>query len=528
MALSSCYSEDNTVRECYQFFKGNPLLQSFQVVETTINDDTGSVCLTEKVSLLVNLVGQIFTSNLLKIKNDQILVVFNYFHEHILKLILHGDWGKSLAIKQHLSTTLKRLAVALEKRFPIFVKNVQYLITLLSDPWGSPTMKKIFNEEGPTDGEELDLIKSEIGQVLAVRLKILIEAKCEDQALRLIEVCLKCVRDLKNETQFQSSSNEITHIQDMYLILLVKTKKVTKTIDEAKRMEISECLKMIQRCTTENIPLNLRKSHIKMVSFVTTTVLTTAMMNPISEEPLLVDIIQAFFNINSNIQQLAQPLRKFLTIASSSQHMYLLGQVFTKHFGVAGQALCAEIYVRALAVNLNELEKHKNNLEYEAQDLSEFRLHNGFLLLADCFHKDVFLNRECVLSAFSVKPSETCLAKLQEIAIETNNNEINPEFHGTDWNMNSFVNRILASPIYIPPADDLGITQTLCDDLAIVIGSARFKELNWNLGWEELVKRCDTYMKEDWTNFRNSKKELMFLTIDYDQFRNVIKSEKAE
>lgn len=514
MALSVCYSEDKSVRESlYVFFKGNPLLQAFKVVEATINS---SALLNDKVALLVNLLSQILSSNLLKTKNDQISVIFHFFLEHILKLILHGDWGKNLAMKQLLAATLKRLAIALERQTPTVVKIIHYLQDLLSDPWGNPTLKKILNEEDTIDGEALNIIKAEIGIVLVVRLNILIEAKCLDQALRLIEVCLKCVRDVENNMHFQPLDNEIVHFQDLYLILLVKTKKTTKVIEEVKKMGLSECLKMIQRCSTQIIQSNLQNSCIKMINFVTTTMVTTAMIEPISDESLLIEMIQEFFQVNSNIQLLSQPLRKFLAIALSSQHMYLLGQVFFNTFREAGQAMCIEIYVRSLTVNLNELEEYKTNNDFVGQDLSELHLYNGFLLLADCVHKDVFLHRECVLTAFSIKPSKSSFLILQAIAKETNNNEKDREIcenlpstpTQTDSNLNNFVNNILASPIYIPSAEDLGITQTLCDDLAIVIQNARSKQLYWTLSWDQLSEECELIMKQNSSNFGHSKQEL--------------------
>lgn len=71
-----------------------------------------------------------------------------------------------------------------------------------------------------------------MGLVLIVRLEVLAEAKCDNQALWLINVCLQCVRDPEKGAQFEAYKGEIIHIQDIYLILLVRTKNTSKAVDE--------------------------------------------------------------------------------------------------------------------------------------------------------------------------------------------------------------------------------------------------------------------------------------------------------
>lgn len=65
----------------------------------------------------------------------------------------------------------------------------------------------------------------------------------------------------------------------------------------------------------------------------------------------------------------------------------------------------------------------------------------------------------------------------------------------------------------------LGLTRQLCDDLQVVLNSPRYHNLNWSLDWSELNALCDTYLHHA-EEMRNTNKELKFLNIDYNQFKD--------
>lgn len=77
----------------------------------------------------------------------------------------------------------------------------------------------------------------------------------------------------------------------------------------------------------------------------------------------------------------------------------------------------------------------------------------------------------------------------------------------------------MSSPLYISDASILGIPHKLCDDLATVISSARYQVLSWSLDWQELSTRCESYIMVG-KEFRSSEKELKYLNIDYNQFKD--------
>lgn len=249
-------------------------------------------------------------------------------------------------------------------------------------------------------------------------------------------------------------------------------------------------------------------------------------------------------------------------------------------FGDNEKSQCIELYIRALTVNLNEVQKYKSNCDQERMKESEIQLSHGFLLLADYLKEDLVTCRECVLTAFSLSPTKVCYDKIKDLAIasgklclqvdsepedncENNQSSINCEkrtyenqdlglkidtgqqngpeqllgLHGCDTKEKLSSNEcsaipdsengklqqskynFLASPIHISDAHNIGIPQTLCDDLATVISSARYQVLNWNLDWSELSTRCESYLVSG-KEVRSTEKELKYLNIDYSQFKD--------
>ncbi|XP_015111213.1 mucin-5AC [Diachasma alloeum] len=65
----------------------------------------------------------------------------------------------------------------------------------------------------------------------------------------------------------------------------------------------------------------------------------------------------------------------------------------------------------------------------------------------------------------------------------------------------------------------LGLSRQLCDDLQVVLNSPRYHNLNWALDWTELNTLCDTYLHHA-EEIRNTNKELKYLNIDYNLFKN--------
>lgn len=78
----------------------------------------------------------------------------------------------------------------------------------------------------------LTFIKLEMGVVLIIRLEIMAEARLYEQALRLIDICLKHASQQKNSNYFEENKNELVCIKDIYIFLLVKINAKNKICTE--------------------------------------------------------------------------------------------------------------------------------------------------------------------------------------------------------------------------------------------------------------------------------------------------------
>lgn len=228
---------------------------------------------------------------------------------------------------------------------------------------------------------------------------------------------------------------------------------------------------------------------------------------------------------------------------------------------------------------MNEMEKQKSRSEEDKVQETSKRLSKGFLSLADLLDNHLGVSRECVLTSFSLNPSRSCLERIETLAIACgkapnpikieNGIKTENEFEtqsgiGTDRAI-TIEGRIktesgidgslelldtgqcsqtsgagtvdalilikgaavtgcknydvLSAPNQVLNAEALGLSEQLCDDLAVVLSSPRYQLLSWVLDWTELKTTCDKYLLNA-EGTRNTVKELKYLNIDYNQFKD--------
>ena len=81
--------------------------------------------------------------------------------------------------------------------------------------------------------------------------------------------------------------------------------------------------------------------------------------------------------------------------------------------------LVIELYIRGLTTDMNVLENQKNNENRENYQETERRMAQQYLKLADYVSDNVDFVRECLLSAFSLHPTEESFERIKRFAIDT-------------------------------------------------------------------------------------------------------------
>ncbi|GLV43283.1 uncharacterized protein CBL_14039 [Carabus blaptoides fortunei] len=277
-------------------------------------------------------------------------------------------------------------------------------------------------------------------------------------------------------------------------------------------------------------------------------------------------------------------IRRIIQTADSAAHIYLCCEVLNKKFGEKIKSFTIELYIRALTTDMNEMEKQKSQSEEDKVQETSKRLSAGFLSLADLLQDHLGVSRECVLTSFSLNPTRACMERIETLAIacgkvsssnksklssssadsgnvavdtsNSNNSMLDSGILLLDTGQNSDVTvsecsteteeeetkyrertldalilikgdavtgsknyDVLSTPNQVLDAEALGLSDQLCDDLAVVLSSPRYQFLSWVLDWTELKSTCDKYLMNV-EGTRNHVKELKYLNIDYNQFKN--------
>lgn len=231
------------------------------------------------------------------------------------------------------------------------------------------------------------------------------------------------------------------------------------------------------------------------------------------------------------------------------------------------QTISIFVYIKALCTNINEKKslEFSNNRDGSLKSLK--MLVQRYLKIANQLEDILSVSRECILTAFSLMPSDDLFAKIQKLAIKSGklvtehpinipenscNNlmdikTINSSKRGRrgkskDCKYDQKSNLGNKEDSYLKIHNDLGnlpdpLSTVLIDDLIAVIKEPRFWKLNWNLEWSKLKINCEKYLTPLVTrhpgnmhnidteeNYERSTNEMECLTndIDYDEKKSLV------
>lgn len=307
---------------------------------------------------------------------------------------------------------------------------------------------------------------------------------------------------------------------------------------------------MVLRFTNKRVELSRIWKHCSVIAELAAKFFTTAaMMKPIEEASLVLpDLLKAWLILNDKLEGivvLPNMMRKMIQAVDSSAHIYMCCQVLNAQYGDAVKPFMIELYIRALTTDLNELEKQKQMSNDEKVAETTKRLAEGFLSLADLLKEHLYVSRECVLTSFSLNPTWGCMEYIEkhardsgkiiegdgslDLSMRKRDSDLT-EYSSTnipalDTGQSSSVRNLKSHFVFsdselskVLDAEALGLSEQLCDDLAVVLSSPRYQYLSWVLDWSDLKAACRGYLNSS----KESRhiKELKYLNIDYSQFRD--------
>lgn len=168
-----------------------------------------------------------------------------------------------------------------------------------------------------------------------------------------------------------------------------------------------------------------------------------------------------------------------------------------------------KVYITEINKEINELESHNYDYNMEATSImeKEKEISKRYIFLAGVVKADSSLERECILTAFSMNPTEEFYALVCQLnghrsQITTNRKEM-------VWNKRN----------------------EMASDLSNFIMGPRIKKLSWELPWSQLQVECEDLVRtekkrriiENSTATANEK--LKFINLDYADFKNLAPQE---
>ncbi|XP_075225246.1 uncharacterized protein LOC142326556 [Lycorma delicatula] len=221
---------------------------------------------------------------------------------------------------------------------------------------------------------------------------------------------------------------------------------------------------------------------------------------------------------------------RFLIESRCEESALLLTNQVIKYFEISLKNWIV-LYIRVFNIIINETEKFKLKKDEKNFKIHELKLSQCFLLLADSLQDFPEITRECVLTAFSLNPTEKCYEKLKnfnknstfpsKVSSSKSQRKVKdlgaiPPVTGGDMVRSLNYNPFTASSYILDSAELLKLPNDITSDLISTISYPRYKLLSWINDWPKLSSDCEKYMMHG-TEMRCPVKDLLFLSLDYDR-----------
>lgn len=417
-----------------------------------------------------------------------------------LNIVLSDDWDSlKSATKLCLLTSMKLCKSQLSKSrtgLNVSIDSLDTLINIYHKPWEITFLDKVFNDQTVSREDAIDYYRME-GSCVLKRIKVLIVSQCEDLALKLVDSCLGVTSDKQAEL-----------LQELHFILLCRLNRIKQLTDELRVFSIEKIMTFLNSF--------LFYSQLPNVSFGISS-LNTCLKSVVNQ---CFDISMSKVVLENDISLLKKVCNmwikhvvmkindqtKVMSILSStadmfvsSEQLYHLCEKSNDLMFGTNKIFCIEMLMRALTANINEFEnlEDKEEKKKSAQTLSR-----GFLKLATIVEASDTIVRECLLTSFSLYPTNDLYTKIQGILSSLENKE-----NRSLWNDGA----------------KIGLSQQECDDLIILFEVHRHSSLSWTLDEKQLLRNCQAHLSQYEKTFEQIP--LNHLHIDYSQFDHMPRPE---
>ncbi|GJQ66974.1 hypothetical protein Trydic_g21912 [Trypoxylus dichotomus] len=545
-------------RECVSYIKleqERTIRAIYEKSEKVLNSETESF--QSKIESLIDLWRQLSQCGVSP-KIQYVINLMDWAKLHTLNIVLSGEWKKH---KETYGDTLffevENCEKELYKLNNSFSLHCKKLLKVIQDPWGNSTLNRLLNTpDSVIEKEEFEFFMGESGYLISMRLKKLCESHCEDLALNLVTAYMRCCKFAESESvNMNLTDDQKRFMLDVYIALLFKYKKTSVILSTLKTLSLKDGLELVKRFAKKRVTISkLWRYANRITQLAAVLFCSTAVIQPIEESSevltALVDVWLTLCEKDDSLEPLFASIRKVIQVTISAPHMYIFCEALNRKFGPRTKIFNIELYVQALTTDLNLLERQKNEDDKQKVQETSSRLAEGLLQLAEVLNDHINVCRECILTSFSLQPTQDCLRKIEDIAKKCGHEvldtgqwkcKLHPPISNEDeiglqcQDCGGFMAQLQLSQALNTntafsealTADRLGLSPELCDDLVVVVCSPRYQLLSWLQRWEDLHRLCIMYL-EDPERTKNVVTELKFLDIDYSMFMNIKREPESE
>lgn len=531
--------------------------------------------------------------------------LINWLPKHTTRIILQTEWqspnskDEHALLKDAIDDFIKESQAAAQARNGVFLPWEKHLSNQgewfknnLANPWGHPVLRTLLDPQGKslTNEEVLEWLKEERGLVFVTRLQQLALSRCHDLALALVSAVMDRVRaenkqqpdaDIGLNEQSKEKTNPLTRkypfveklkdeagftkdvwefLIDIEFVLLHKGEGRSRCIDLAKQTPLHKGFQLVQRLQNHFENSRKKKEKIwknaKEVAILIAQVVIARCMVVARCAGLCRNVL---YKCGAALARLLPPERlpaaanALAAPAVTATHLHTLAAAVDSESAGEMKPFVCELYVRAITAGMNELERLKLKSEKESEARSmEQTLSSWFIHLGSLLRASERFNCECILTAFSVHPSQDMYDMIKAAPIlppvivdsQDTTEGTRSEFGSWASDSRSQTNLVktsetlnmkqtqhqanVLSTALLNEGEALGLGPELCQDIAVLLSGPRVKTLSWDMERECLLEHCKTYMERTHRGTRALTTELKYLNLDPSHFQHLPEEEDDE
>ena len=351
-------------------------------------------------------------------------------------LTLSGDWAAlEVTSKSRLETLLKQCL----NRGVGRTETLESLLKLTKAPWDNPRVKALLLGKTEQQKEVLELVSGEGMACLLLRVELLVESGLDKPAYKFVSTitsslltdhivfypyvtaspigCLERLMDLSLSLAIATRHEarlykllRLVGIEDVNTVYLPRFMAYTKPPPETPDPRLAPSPGRCSRLFTDPVCSKLLKVFSQWS-------IAGAAVTECPDE-LQTGIIRSWLESQledgRTLPALLPDIQTLVKSATQTSFLYSMSWHLWQKMGSEVEEMCLKMFIKGLNCDINFCEAHKRHRNKRTE--IEKRLARGFWLLSQMVKDRVSLARECVLTGFSISPSEEMFKRIVEFA----------------------------------------------------------------------------------------------------------------